>query len=64
MKLPCWMVYTEPYCDTEPSQVISAVETETCEIFCQSFSSEFIFMDPVTSNVIEIVGSGLVKQKI
>ena len=56
MKLPCRTVYTEPYCDTEPSLVISAVETEGGEIFCQRFSPESIFMDPVTSNVIDIVG--------
>ena len=62
MKLSCWTVCTELYCDTELSLVISAMETERGEIFCQRFSLESIFMDPVTSNVIDIVGSGSVKQ--
>ena len=56
MKLPCWRVCTEPYCDTEPSLVISAVETERGEIFCQRFTPESIFMDLVTSIVLEVVG--------
>ena len=56
MKLPCWTVHAEPYCGTEPSLVISARKTERDEIFCQRFSLESIFMDPVTSNVIEIAG--------
>ena len=49
---------------TEPSLVVSAMETERGEIFCQRSSPESIFMDPVTSNVIEIVVSGLVKQML
>ena len=56
MKLPCQKVCTEPYCDTEPTLVISAVEIERGKILSQRFSPESIIMDPVTSIVFDIVG--------
>ena len=50
------MTVCTEYCDTELGLVISAMETETGEMFCQRFSLESIFVDPVTSNVTEIIG--------